>query len=104
MFYATNGYDLCTGLGTMNGTNLINVLTMPLTVSLLIPHIAGANFQFQFLSQTGFTHAVQCRANLLSGGWQSYTNITGDGTLKTISIPLSIFSPSPQGFVRILTQ
>jgi subtilase family serine protease len=26
LFYATNGYDLCTGLGTPTGTNLINVL------------------------------------------------------------------------------
>jgi xanthomonalisin len=26
LYYATNGYDLCTGLGTPNGTNLINAL------------------------------------------------------------------------------
>ena len=26
LFYATNGYDLATGLGTPNGTNLINAL------------------------------------------------------------------------------
>jgi hypothetical protein len=26
MYYATNGYDLCTGLGTPNGTNLVNAL------------------------------------------------------------------------------
>ena len=31
LFYATNGYDLCTGLGTPNGTNLINALA-PLPV------------------------------------------------------------------------
>jgi subtilase family serine protease len=29
LFFATNGYDLCTGLGTMNGTNLINALAGP---------------------------------------------------------------------------
>ena len=104
LFYATNGYDLCTGLGTMNGTNLINALTVPLKVRLLIPHTTGTNFQFQFLSQFGFTHAVQCRTNLVSGSWQSYTNVSGDGTLKTISIPLTIFGQSPQGFVRVLTQ
>jgi hypothetical protein len=28
-FYATTGYDLCTGLGTPNGTNLINALAGP---------------------------------------------------------------------------
>jgi subtilase family serine protease len=34
-FYATNGYDLCTGLGTPNGTNLINSLA-PLPVPYFI--------------------------------------------------------------------
>ncbi len=36
LFYATNGYDLCTGLGTPNGQNLINALagsTDPLGVT-----------------------------------------------------------------------
>ncbi|HTV39239.1 MAG TPA: protease pro-enzyme activation domain-containing protein [Candidatus Sulfotelmatobacter sp.] len=28
-YYATNGYDLCTGWGTPNGSNLINALTVP---------------------------------------------------------------------------
>ena len=103
-YYAMAGYDLCSGLGTMNGTNLINALTVPMTINLLTLHTAGTNFQFQFPSQFGFTHAVQCRTNLVSGSWQSYTNVSGDGTLKTISIPLSIFGQSPQGFVRVLTQ
>jgi len=103
LFYATSGYDLCTGLGTMNGTNLINALTVPLTVNLSMPQTDGINFQFQFLSQLGFTHDVQYATNLISGSWQSYTNVTGDGTLKTISIPLSLFGPSEQGFVRVLT-
>jgi subtilase family serine protease len=104
LFYATNGYDLCTGLGTMNGTNLINALTVPLTINLLIPQTDGANFQIQFLSQVGFNHAVQFRTNLVSGTWQTYTNITGDGTLKTIPIPLSNFGQAKQGFVRVSTQ
>ena len=104
LFYATNGYDLCTGLGTMNGTNLINALTLPLTVNLLKPHTTTTNFQFQFLSHPGSSHAVQYGTNLVSGGWQSYTNITGDGTLKTIAIPLSVFGQAKQGFVRVLTQ
>jgi hypothetical protein len=29
LYYATNGYDLCTGLGTPMGTNLINALVWP---------------------------------------------------------------------------
>jgi len=104
LFYATNGYDLCTGLGSMNGTNLINVLTVPMKVNLLSPHNAGTNFQFQFLSQFGFTHAVQYRTNLISGSWQTFTNVSGDATLKTLSIPLSNFGQAKQSFIRVSTQ
>ncbi|HLX95688.1 MAG TPA: LamG domain-containing protein [Verrucomicrobiae bacterium] len=73
-------------------------------VTLLNPKTGGGNFQFSFLSQTGFTNTVQYRTNLTVGSWQIYTNIPGDGTSKTSSIPFSIFSPSRQGFIRVSTQ
>ena len=38
------------------------------------------------------------------GIWLTYSNVTGDGTLKTIPIPLSVFSPSKQGFIRVSSQ
>jgi hypothetical protein len=74
----------------------------PLT--LLHPQAVGSNFQFQFLSQAGFTHSVLYRTNLVTGAWQTNSSIGGDGTLKTISIPFSVFGPSKQGFVRVATQ
>jgi hypothetical protein len=37
-FYAVAGYDLCSGLGTMNGTNLINALVPP---SFFLPRATG---------------------------------------------------------------
>jgi uncharacterized repeat protein (TIGR01451 family) len=40
LFYATNNYDLCTGLGTPNGTNLINALTLA-GVTNTITHISA---------------------------------------------------------------
>ena len=64
----------------------------------------GANFQLSFLSQPGFTHAVQYRTDLISGNWQTYSNVIGDGTLKIIPIPLSVFGSAPQGFIRVSTQ
>jgi hypothetical protein len=73
-------------------------------VTLLSPKTSGGNFQFSFLSQTGFTNTIQYRTNLTVGIWQIYTNIPGDGTSKTSSIPFSIFSPSRQGFIRVSTQ
>ena len=73
-------------------------------VTLLSPRASGGNFQFSFLSQAGFTNTIQYRTNLTVGTWQIYTNIPGDGTSKTSSIPFSIFSPSRQGFIRVSTQ
>jgi subtilase family serine protease len=103
-YVAVTGYDLCTGWGSPK-TALINALApSPVAVGLAEPRTSGTNFQFQFLSQSGFTNAVQYRTNLVSGSWQTYTNVLGDGTSKTISIPLAIFSPSRQGFVHVLTQ
>jgi hypothetical protein len=74
-------------------------------VALLHPQNNGTNFQFQFASQSGFTHAIQYRTNLLGGtGWQTFSTVAGDGSLKTIPIPLSVFGRSQQGFVRVSTQ
>ncbi len=65
---------------------------------------SGANFQFQFLSESGFSHSILYRTNLMVGNWQTNSTVSGDGTLKTISLPRSLFSPSQQGFIRVTTQ
>ena len=76
-----------------------------LPVTLLNPQSIGTSFQFQFVSQSSFSHAVQYRTNLVSGlNWQTWSNVVGDGTLKTVPVPLSLFSPSKQGFIRVGTQ
>ena len=74
-------------------------------ITLLHPQAPGGALQIQFQSQPGFTHAVQCRTSLAAGtNWQTCTNVTGDGALKTILIPAATFLSARQGFVRILTQ
>lgn len=73
-------------------------------VMLLTPNTGGGNFQFSFQSQSGFTNTIQYRTNLASGLWLTYSNVTGDGTLKTIPIPISLFNSSKQGFIRVSTQ
>jgi len=75
-----------------------------LPVTLVNPLAGGGNFQLEFVSQSGFMHAILYRTNLISGNWQTYSNVAGDGTLKTIPVPLSLFSPSRQGFIRVSTQ
>jgi len=85
------------------GSTIADLLPLPVNPSGVM---AGAgNFQFRFQSQAPFVHAVEYRTNLVSGaGWQTYSNVTGDGTIKTISIPLAVFGPAGQGYVRVSTQ
>jgi hypothetical protein len=84
---------------------ILEPASIPLPVALVNPQYSGVNFQFQFQSQSGFNHYILYRTNLVSGlNWQTYSNIAGDGTLKTIPIPLLIFNPANQGFIRVLTQ
>ncbi|HEY4415466.1 MAG TPA: immunoglobulin domain-containing protein, partial [Verrucomicrobiae bacterium] len=46
-FYAVSGYDLCTGLGTPNGTNFINALLKPDALSV------ATNYGFTAISSSG---------------------------------------------------
>ena len=73
-------------------------------VTLLNPAVVGGNFQFQFLSQNGFTHNILYQDTLSAGGWLTNSSVPGDGTLMTISIPLTVFGPSKAGFVRVSTE
>ena len=41
---------------------------------------------------------------VVTGAWRTNSSVVGDGTLKTISIPFSVFSPAKQGFVRVTTE
>jgi Concanavalin A-like lectin/glucanases superfamily len=81
-----------------------NAVVTGVPVKLLTLQDNGVNFQFSFTSQANFNHLVEYTTNLLNPNWQTYTNVAGDGTVKTIPIPLSVFSPSRQGFVRVSTQ
>jgi hypothetical protein len=73
-------------------------------VTLINPHAVGANFQFQFLSSAGFNHNILYRTNLAAGNWQTNSTVGGDGTVKTISLPFTLFTPAKQGFIRVSTQ
>jgi hypothetical protein len=74
-------------------------------VTLLSPAVVGGtSFQFQFLSQSGFSHNILYKTNLASAVWLTNSTVAGDGTVKTISMPLTVFSPAKEGFVRVSTQ
>ncbi|HEV2693489.1 MAG TPA: S53 family peptidase [Verrucomicrobiae bacterium] len=88
LYYAQPGYDLCTGLGTPNGINLINAL-MPFSGAVWVdfnysgtPNNGTYNFPFKTLAQG--TNAV------VSGG-NIWIRSAGSSSEKmTITKPLSI--------------
>ncbi|MGN6643639.1 MAG: hypothetical protein ACTHKU_11645, partial [Verrucomicrobiota bacterium] len=71
-----------------------------LPITLLSPQNSGGNFEFQFLSQAGFTHTILSRTNLTLGNWMTNSTISGDGSLKLISIPKT----NSQLYFRVSTQ
>ena len=92
--------------GNPNGylAKIVDASLSASAVTLLNPQNSGANFQFQFLTQAGFTHNILYRTNLVVGTWRTNSTVTGNGTITNISLPYSLFSPSKQGFIRVSTQ
>lgn len=56
-------------------------------VTLVNSRLSGGSFSFDFLTQTGRVYTVQYRDDFNSGVWQTLTNVSGDGGLKTIQRP-----------------
>ena len=75
-----------------------------LPVTLVNLQYPGTTFDFSFTSQSGFNHLVLYRTNLSAGTWLTNSTVPGDGSVKTVSLPLTIFGGAKQGFVRVLTQ
>lgn len=73
-YFATNGYDLCTGLGTPNGTNLINALVNLTDILAIFP--SGLNFTGSNSGPFAVTSQIFSLTNLgiISFNWRA-TNI-----------------------------
>jgi hypothetical protein len=63
--------------------------TAPKAVQLRNPRVSGAQFRFEFDSQSGVNYVPQYSTSLASPNWQSLGSIAGDGTRKEISDPAS---------------
>ena len=84
------------------GNGSASALTQPLSpVTLLNPVLVGTNFQFTFVSTANHTNYVQYSTNLAKTNWLPYTNIIGDGALKSIVVPAN--RPAAE-FFRVSTQ
>ncbi len=49
----------------------------------------GTNFNFAFLTTSGQSYTVEVATNLLMGGWNYYTNVTGDGNIFQLAVPIN---------------
>jgi len=100
LFYATNGYDLCTGLGTMNGTNLINALAAPIPAPSFLPPVSRAGkVTLTWSTVPGITYQVQYISDLRKTNWINFGSaITGSGSVTNVSDAFT----NAQRFYRLL--
>jgi uncharacterized repeat protein (TIGR01451 family) len=68
---------------------------------ILGPSRSGSNFTFSFATVTGHNYTVQYTDSLRSPSWQTLQTVPGDGSVHTITVPLT--SPA-QRFFRLLVQ
>jgi subtilase family serine protease len=100
LFYAENNYDLCTGLGTMNGTSLINALVVtPVAPVLLPPVINSDGLTLTWITVPGNAYQLQYTTNLSSRNWVNLGNATNAaGFVLSASDSFS----QPQRFYRVM--
>ena len=104
-FFATPGYDLCTGWGTPNGSNLINLLAPPLTLIVLsAPVLGSGNFQLTASGLAyGTTNYLQASFNLSSpSNWVSIATNVATNSSQVIG-GLTPGNP-PVQFFRVVEQ
>ena len=73
--------------------------TDPQSTTLLNLALGGAQFQFEFDSQTGTTHNVWSKS-VLTDDWQLHSTVVGDGTRKTVTDTLA----GAQRFYRVSSE
>lgn len=91
--------------GTIRGWSLS--LTVPAPNSenvepiLSNPAISGSDFVLSFATVSGVTYSVQFKNLLTDPEWQTLQTVAGDGTVRTISTPISA---APRRFYRVVAR
>jgi hypothetical protein len=100
LFYAMTNYDLCTGLGTMSGTNLINVLAPPIPAPPFLSPAPGAGgLTITWNTVAGFSYQLQYTSDLLNTNWMNFgPAITASGLVTNVSDSFT----NSQRFYRVL--
>jgi len=104
-FFATAGYDLCTGWGSPNGADLINLLAPALSqIVLSAPVVSGNNIQFAVSGLAfGRTNYLQISTNpLFSQNWVTIaTNVATNSSMVVSGLSRT---NSPVRFFRVVEQ
>ncbi len=75
--------------GDNSGTFTASFQISSASLNLLPPQGSGANFILSFQSLNSQSYQVQSTTNLAGGNWTTNTLLTGDGTIKQISLPMT---------------
>jgi subtilase family serine protease len=91
LFQATNNYDLCSGLGAMNGTNLIAALASPPPAPVVsTPILTDGQILIAWTTVSQQSYQLQWTTNLNGGTWSDLGAATNaPGTVAAMSDTVS---------------
>jgi len=82
LFEAVAGYDLCTGWGTPTGSNLINVLSLAVPITMEVSQTSG-QVTVRWNAIPGQRYQLQYSTNLEGGNWQTLASLTATNSPVT---------------------
>ena len=87
LFYAVPGYDLCCGVGSMTGTNLINAVVGPMPPpSFLPPAMNAGGVTLAWSAVAGISYQPQYTFDLTTTNWINFgPAVTAAGPVATVS-------------------
>jgi uncharacterized repeat protein (TIGR03803 family) len=99
----TNGEGTVFALtGSTNSNGLVFNVTVPTSglspVQIVSPQVSGGGFNLSFQSVNGQSYTLYYNDNLATTNWLPYTNITGNGALWQLTVPITNVS---QRFFRL---
>jgi subtilase family serine protease len=104
LYYAKAGYDLCTGLGTPAGQNLINVLAGSSAIQGIVREAgftASGVFNCTWSVVAGLRYQVHYKTNLLQANWMNLGSpVPATNTSLAVSDANAV--NSPQRFYRLI--
>ncbi|MFZ0826558.1 MAG: hypothetical protein WAO02_03965 [Verrucomicrobiia bacterium] len=93
-------FDGGTQAGTASGslTATGQVVTAPIVPDVIaVPVAAGGNVSFALLTVSNHSYTVSANADLTTANWNSVSNFTGDGYVKTVSLSVT----NPVNFYKV---